>query len=201
MEGRVRSKWLKPLFLRCRANHHIPPWSQGGGERIVRVLLTKTSICSFSYLLPGARCLVCTVPAALADSWPDIGPLPCLAFFKEVGSSPGVAPLLVRLHRHVWWADASRKRTSTVYVRLKAPCRAWSGISPLTYQALVFLPHSSKDHWQTQALPRRRRGDTVGRATLLLTALWGAHGKQITVELSKLAMTNIMKYERRCLLT
>ena len=35
-----------------------------------------------------------------------------LVFLKELGSSSGVTPSLVRLHRHVWWADASRKRLS-----------------------------------------------------------------------------------------
>ena len=49
-----------------------------------------------------------------------------LAFFKEVGPSSGVTPSLLRLHKQVWWADASRKRTSSVRARRKPPCPAWS---------------------------------------------------------------------------
>ena len=109
---------------------------------------------------------VWTVPAALAYSWPGNGPLPCaassVAFFKEVVSSSVVTPSLVDLHRHVWWVVVSRKRTSTERAQRKLSCPAWSGVSPWTCQAWVqvALPHSSKDNWYIQALPRRERGDT-----------------------------------------
>ena len=72
-----------------------------------------------------------------------------VVFFKEVGSFSGVTPSLVGLHRHFWWADAFRKRTSAVRERRKPPCRAWSGIPPWTGQALVALPYSPKDHRHT----------------------------------------------------
>ena len=79
-----------------------------------------------------------------------------LGFFKEVGSASGVTTLLVCLNIHVWWADASQKRTL---------CPSWSRIPPWTCQAWVALPHNTKDYWNTQDLQRRQRGDTVGRST------------------------------------
>ena len=57
-----------------------------------------------------SRYLVWTVPAALADSWPDIGPLPCcwvqLSLFKRGG-------VILRSYDVTgWWVDASRKRNA-----------------------------------------------------------------------------------------
>ena len=67
-------------------------------------------------LVPGPRYRVWTVPVALADSLPGIGPLPfCwlqFSIFLEGG---------VLFWSYVWWADASRKRTSTSPARFKPP--------------------------------------------------------------------------------
>ena len=49
--------------------------------------------------------------SVLTPSWP-------LRWFLEVSPASRITPLLVRLHKHVWWADASRKRTSTVKARV-----------------------------------------------------------------------------------
>ena len=45
----------------------------------------------------------------------------------------------------------------------------WSGITPWTCQPWVVIPHSPKNHQNTQALPWQQRGDTVGR---------GGHSRQ-----------------------
>ena len=88
---------------------------------------------------------------------PDIGPLPLL---NEMESSSGVTSSLVRLQRHVWWANTSRKRTSTA--RRKPPCPAWSGISLWACHEWRYCI-APKDHRNPPALPRRQRADSVGR--------------------------------------
>ena len=73
-------------------------------------------------LVPGPRVSLEWIPRPWQTVGPISGPSPVdssLAFCKEIGSSWGVTPSLVRWHRHVWWTDASRKRTSRVRARRK----------------------------------------------------------------------------------
>ena len=95
-----------------------PLWSGNS----VRLLLTKNPACS-------CDCPWCQVYDISFERfprpWQKVGPVSgssffagsTLAFCKEVGSSSGVAPSLIQLHNHVWWVDASRKRTSTTRAR------------------------------------------------------------------------------------
>ena len=63
-----------------------------------------------------------------------------LVFFKE--SSSGVMPSLVRLHDHVWRADASRKCASIFRALRKPPWPFLSGSPLLACQAWVALRYS-----------------------------------------------------------
>ena len=111
--------WLKIPFCSCNC-----PWYHVCGISFER------------FSRPWQKVGPLSGPSGVADS--------SLAFFKEVGSSSGVTPSLVRLHMHVWWADASRKQTSTP-VRRKPPCLAWSGVSP---------PVPARLEWLSRIAPR-----------------------------------------------
>ena len=67
----------------------------------VRLLLTKNCLLLQLPLMPGPRYVVWTVPSALVDSWPDIGPFKCCwlqlnLFLKRWGLIPEL--------RRLWFA-------------------------------------------------------------------------------------------------
>ena len=64
-----------PFFLEYRENHQITPSAQVGTEGSVRLLLTKNPVRSLSCSSCQGRG-ISSGPAAPADSWPSIGPLP-----------------------------------------------------------------------------------------------------------------------------
>ena len=84
-----------------------------------------------------------------------------LGFSTELGSCSGLTPSLVPLHRHVWWTDASGKRTVTTCAQRKT--RIPLGLESHFMPVRRVWPHSLKYHRNTQVLPRRQRGDTVSR--------------------------------------
>ena len=97
-----------------------PRWKTWAGDS-VRLLLTKNPAWSYNcpwYQVHGTWFK--RFPRPWQTFGPILGPSWCadssLAFFKEVGSSFGVIPSLVCLQGPVWWADTSRKGTSTVRV-------------------------------------------------------------------------------------
>ena len=70
------AQWLSDtmfFFWASTENYQVTSPAHCGAEDSVGLLLTKNSACSFSC----PWCLICTDPAALADSWPGFGPLTC----------------------------------------------------------------------------------------------------------------------------
>ena len=142
------------FFWASRENHPMKSRAHSGAEDSVRLLLTKNPARSFC-------CPWCQVHGISFERfqrpWQTVGLVSgpshfaysSLAFFKVVGSSSGVTPSLVRLHSHVWWPDASRKRTSTSREQRKP-------------RILLGL----------ESLPRRQCGETVGRDAEGLTKIF-----------------------------
>ena len=146
------------LFFFCRVLMLVDCLYPGQAKGMCQTRLSKISHC-------GLQCGISThINCFPGRHWTRLWKIiRFLNLLKEVGSSSGITPLLVRWPRHVWWAYAFRKRTSSVYAWRKSWFPAWSGISSWPCQPWMPLPHSPKDHWNTKALSWWQSGDTVGR--------------------------------------
>ena len=157
------------FFLGQRGNHQNDESRSRCAKRVPKTMSDfywlKTPPAPQLPLEPGPRYLVGTVPAALAYNWPDIGPArvadSSLAFFREVGSSSEVTPSLVAGTFDEQMRSGTETRRSAHGVKPRVP--PVKSISPWTCQAWVALSYIPKDHRITQTLPRRQRGNPVGR--------------------------------------
>ena len=138
--------------------------AQSGVKDSVRLLLTKTPPAPSVTL--GARSTVSRLNGSRSlgrqlarDRAPTSVLTLAWSFIKRWGPLTGLRRLWCAC-TVVWWTDASLKWDSTTRAR-KPLCPSWSRISLWTCQAWVALPHSSKDHWNAQALSQRQRSQSV----------------------------------------